>query len=93
MGFKKGREWSADRRGARDHGVSVRIYREMKAAHLAGKDETPIRKFHDEGERLGRRKCCSVSCTQPSVYIQYFLDMPAAIVLCEKHAQSRLNAE
>jgi hypothetical protein len=71
--------------------VRVSIYREMKAAHQAGKHETPMRPFLDEKERLGARKCCNTVCRKPSHYVQYFLDIDGRIALCKYHGEKSIE--
>ena len=82
-----------DRYKAMAMGVRVKVYRELKAAHLAGKHETALRPFLDERERLGARKCCNSSCSKPSYYVQYFLDISGRIALCEKHGERRIEQD
>ena len=94
MGFKaRSEEMARDRRCAKDMGVRVAVYREMKAAYHAGKHETKLRPFIDWKEKLGAMKCCNSRCSQPSHYVQYFLDIQGRIALCKKHGDQQIERE
>lgn len=77
----------------KEMGISARVYKEMRKASWDDQLETPLRPFYDEKERLGARKCCDVTCSKPSYYVQYFLDISGRVALCRKHGGRKIERE
>jgi len=79
-----------ERQKAKEMGLQVAVYREMKTAYLAGKAETKLRPFLDFKEQAGAMRCCNPRCRKPSHYVQYFLDIRGRIALCQHHGEQQM---
>lgn len=74
-------------------GVRIEVAREIRAAYLAGSASTELRRFIDEDERLGARRCCRSTgikrlrrCPKPSTHVRYFVVLSGRLAYCERHA-------
>jgi hypothetical protein len=82
-------EWEKSK--AKEMGLGVRIYKEMRKAYWAGLKETPLRKFRGRSEHLGAMKCCDVFCSKRSEYVTYLIGFGGRQAFCLKHAEARME--